>query len=88
MWSFLHGKKSFPHSSHFFSVDPQYAHFPCAVNQAQAQQQMQLQRQEFILNALLNGFGQIAKATNSSIIVGSAGASSGHQHANPTNVVA
>lgn len=63
------------------------------VNQAQAQQQLQAQRQEFTLNTLLNCFsqlaGQVARATNSNVIVGNTGASTtGAQTANPTNVVA
>jgi hypothetical protein len=57
------------------------------VNQQQAQAQMQFQRQDFILNQLLAGFGQIARATNSNVIVGNTGASTtGAQTANPTNV--
>lgn len=61
------------------------------VNQAQAQQQLQAQRQEFTVNQLLacvNGLaGQVARATNSNVIVGNTGASTtGAQTANPTNV--
>ncbi len=55
------------------------------VNQAQAQQQLQNQRMEFALNSLLSGFGQIARATNSQVVVGSTGVA-GTQTANPTNV--
>jgi len=55
------------------------------VNQAQAQQQLQAQRQDFLLNTLVNGFGQLAKATNSQVVVGSTGVT-GTQSANPTNV--
>lgn len=55
------------------------------VNQAQAQQQLQSQRQDFLLNQLVAGFGQIARATNSQVVVGSTGVT-GTQTANPTNV--
>lgn len=55
------------------------------MNQAQAQQQLQTQRQEFLLNQLCAGFGQIARATNSSVVVGSTGVGT-TQTANPTNV--
>lgn len=55
------------------------------VNQAQAQAQLQAQRQDFLLNTLVNGFGQLAKATNSQVVVGSTGVA-GTQTANPTNV--
>ena len=57
------------------------------MNQAQAQQQLQQQRQEIILNGLLNGFGQLARATNSNVVVGSTGVGTS-QTANPTNVMA
>ena len=54
-----------------------------------AQQQLQAQRQEFTVNQLLacvNGLaGQVARATNSQVVVGSTGVS-GTQTANPTNV--
>jgi hypothetical protein len=55
------------------------------VNQAQAQQQLQAQRQDFLLNSLVSGFGQLARATNSQVVVGSTGVT-GTQSANPTNV--
>jgi hypothetical protein len=55
------------------------------VNQAQAQAQLQAQRQDFLLNSLVNGFGQLAKATNSNVVVGSTGVGTS-QTANPTNV--
>lgn len=55
------------------------------VNQAQAQQQLQSQRQDFLLNQLVAGFGQIARATNSNVVVGSTGVGT-TQTANPTNV--
>lgn len=57
------------------------------VNQAQAQQQLQNQEIRFTLNNLLHGFGQIARATNSSVTVGSTGTTN-TQTANPTNVAA
>lgn len=44
-------------------------------------------RQEFLLSQLMSGFGQIARATNSSVVVGSTGVT-GTQTANPTNVMA
>lgn len=54
------------------------------------QQQAQLQNQEirFALNSLLGAFGQLARGTNSNVIVGSTGTATGAQTANPTNVVA
>lgn len=55
------------------------------VNQAQAQAQLQNQEIRFALNSLLHGFGQIAKATNSNVVVGSTGVGT-TQTANPTNV--
>lgn len=57
------------------------------VNQAQAQQQLQAQQQQFMLNQLLAGVGQVARATNSSVVVGSTGVGT-QQTANPTNVAA
>lgn len=57
------------------------------MNQAQAQQQLQNQRQEIMLNGLLNGFGQLARSTNSNVVVGSTGVGT-QQTANPTNVMA
>lgn len=58
------------------------------MNQQQAQQQQQLQALQWQLNLLNGGVGQIARATNSQVIVGSAGATGGNQAANPTNVSA
>lgn len=58
-----------------------------SMNQQQAQQQQQMQALQWQLNTLLGGVGQLARATNSSVIVGSAGAHTG-QAANPTNVSA
>ena len=55
------------------------------VNQAQQQQQLQTQEIRFALNNLIAGFGQIAKATNSSVTVGSTGVAN-NQAANPTTV--
>lgn len=57
------------------------------VNQAQAQAQLQNQEIRFALNSLLTGFGQIARATNSNVVVGSTGVGTS-QTANPTNVAA
>lgn len=57
------------------------------VNQAQAQQQQQLQYLQWQLAALNGGVGQIARATNSSVVVGSTGVGT-QQTANPTNVSA
>lgn len=61
------------------------------VNTNQQQAQLQAQRQEFSLNTLMNCVsqlaGQVARATNSNVIVGNTGASTtGAQTANPTNV--
>lgn len=57
------------------------------VNQAQQQQQLQNQEIRFTLANLVNGFGQLARATNSNVIVGNTGASTtGAMTANPTNV--
>lgn len=56
-----------------------------SVNQAQSQQQLQAQRQDILLNSLVAGFGQLARATNSSVVVGSTGVGTS-QTANPTNV--
>lgn len=55
------------------------------VNQMQQQQQLQNQELRFALNQLLAGFGQIARATNSNVVVGSTGVGT-TQTANPTNV--
>ncbi len=55
------------------------------VNTNQQQAQLQSQRQDFLLNQLVSGFGQIARATNSQVVVGSSGVV-GTQSANPTNV--
>lgn len=55
------------------------------VNTNQQQAQLQSQRQDFLLNTLVNGFGQLAKATNSNVVVGSTGVGTS-QNANPTNV--
>jgi len=55
------------------------------VNTNQQQQQLQNQEIRFILNSLLGAFGQIAKATNSNVVVGSTGVGTS-QTANPTNV--
>ena len=57
------------------------------VSNNQQQAQLQAQRQEFALNSLLQGFGQIARATNSNVVVGSTGVGTS-QTANPTNVSA
>lgn len=57
------------------------------INMNQAQQQLQTQRQEIMLNGLLNGFGQLARGSNSNVVVGSTGVGT-HQTANPTNVSA
>jgi hypothetical protein len=57
------------------------------INTNQQQQQLQTQRQDFMLSTLLSGFGQIARATNSQVVVGSNGVT-GTQSANPTNVSA
>jgi hypothetical protein len=55
------------------------------VNTNQQQQQLQNQEIRFALNSLIGGFGQLAKATNSNVVVGSAGVGTS-QTANPTNV--
>jgi len=55
------------------------------VNTNQQQAQLQAQRQDFMLSSLLNGFGQLAKATNSNVVVGSTGVGT-TQTASPTNV--
>lgn len=57
------------------------------INTNQQQQQLQTQRQDFLLNSLVNGMGQLARATNSNVVVGSTGVGT-QQHANPTNVMA
>ena len=57
------------------------------VSQAQTQQQLQTQELRFAINQLIAGFGQIARATNSNVVVGSTGVGS-TQTANPTNVMA
>jgi len=57
------------------------------VNQQQAQAQLQFQAINHALNSLCAGFSQIARATNSNVIVGNTGATAtGAQTANPTNV--
>jgi hypothetical protein len=55
------------------------------MNQQQSQQQQQMQYLQWQLNNLLGGVGQIARATNSSVVVGSTGVGT-QQTANPTNV--
>lgn len=57
------------------------------MNQAQAQQQLQAQHQDMLLNSLVAGFGQLARSTNSNVVVGSTGVGT-TQYANPTNVMA
>jgi len=57
------------------------------MNQAQAQQQQQLQALQYQFAQLCNGVNQVARATNSSVVVGSSGVT-GAQTANPTNVAA
>lgn len=57
------------------------------MNQQQAQQQQQLQALQWQLAQLAGGVGQIARATNSSVVVGSTGVGT-QQTANPTNVSA
>lgn len=55
----------------------------------QNQNQLQFQQQNQILSQLCNGLievGQIARATNSNVIVGNTGAVGATQTANPTNV--
>lgn len=55
------------------------------VNQQQAQAQLQFQAINNALTALCNGFSQVARATNSQVVVGSTGVGAA-QTANPTNV--
>lgn len=55
------------------------------INNNQQQQQLQSQRQDILLNGLVAGFGQLAHATNSNVVVGSTGVGT-TQTANPTNV--
>lgn len=57
------------------------------MNQQQSQQQQQMQALQWQLNALCGGVSQMARATNSSVVVGSSGVT-GSQAANPTNVSA
>ena len=57
------------------------------MNNNQNQLQMQQQQQGFLLNQLVAGLGQLAHATNSSVVVGSSNVR-GTQAANPTNVTA
>lgn len=57
------------------------------MNQQQSQQQQQMQALQFQLAQLCGGVGQIARATNSSVVVGSTGVGT-QQTANPTNVSA
>ena len=57
------------------------------MNQQQAQQQQQLQLLQWQLAQLNGGVGQLARATNSSVVVGSTGVGT-QQTANPTNVAA
>lgn len=57
------------------------------MNQQQAQQQQQMQSLQWQLNQLCGAFGQVARATNSQVVVGSTGVA-GTQTANPTNVAA
>jgi hypothetical protein len=58
-----------------------------SMNQQQSQQQQQMQALQWQLNQLCGAFGQVARATNSSVVVGSSGVRN-DQAANPTNVVA
>lgn len=58
-----------------------------SMNQQQAQQQQQMQALQWQLSSLAGGVGQLARATNSSVVVGSSGVN-GSQAANPTNVSA
>jgi hypothetical protein len=58
-----------------------------SMNQQQSQQQQQMQALQWQLNQLCGAFGQVARATNSSVVVGSSGVN-GSQAANPTNVSA
>lgn len=57
------------------------------MNQAQAQQQQQMQALQYQFAQLCNGVSQVARATNSQVVVGSTGVA-GTQTANPTNVAA
>lgn len=57
------------------------------MNQQQSQQQQQMQALQFQLSQLCGVVGQVARATNSSVVVGSSGVT-GSQAANPTNVSA
>lgn len=57
------------------------------MNQQQSQQQQQMQYLQWQLSNLLGGVGQLARATNSSVVVGSSGVGT-QQTANPTNVSA
>lgn len=57
------------------------------MTQQQAQQQQQMQALQWQLAALNGGVGQLARATNSSVVVGSTGVGTS-QTANPTNVAA
>lgn len=57
------------------------------MNQQQSQQQQQMQALQWQLNQLCGAFGQVARATNSSVVVGSSGVRN-DQAANPTNVSA
>ncbi len=57
------------------------------MNQQQAQQQQQLQALQWQLAQLAGGVTQMARATNSQVVVGSSGVGA-NQTANPTNVVA
>lgn len=58
------------------------------MNQQQAQQQQQMQALQFQMAQLCGHVNQYARATNGNVIVGSAGATTGAQTANPTNVSA
>jgi len=58
-----------------------------SMNQQQSQQQQQMQTLQWQLNQLCGAFGQVARATNSQVVVGSTGVGA-NQTANPTNVVA
>lgn len=57
------------------------------LNQQQSQQQQQMQALQWQLNQLCGGISQMARATNSQVVVGSSGVA-GTQTANPTNVAA
>jgi hypothetical protein len=57
------------------------------MNQQQTQQQQQMQALQFQLSQLCGAFGQVTRATNSQVVVGSTGVGA-NQTANPTNVVA